>query len=312
MKRALCDFVFPAIRFCLLRLAWLLAPLAAAAAPAAAQSPCPATGWEHHKSGYEFDYYSGRKPDRTGLVYCVHNLGRGMFFDWQGSGLSSAIPPGQTIYTTAPASRLALKTRLFFYGARRSFIVVPTAFRTASFGPAAAPWAARSGPGPFRRAFALPAEAAVESGESGALLYVPTDLSFLVDFARHPMSLRKLIERLEASSDQLRPFGMTFANQVTAAPDGRLTVAWRCRYALPNLGRAGLLYLRFSDPDLHRRMFKDDKPFAIAAWNAEFEASLPPLDPGRLAARSTKLQILLPDRKTVIASIPISWSGPRG
>lgn len=318
MKRIPSDFVLPAIRFCLHRPIWLLAPLAAAAATpaAAAPGPCPDKGWDSHSTtGYSFVYFSGRRADKPqGYVHCVRNTGNGVLIDWRGSGLKSPIPRGQLIYTTGSAP-FRHKTQRFFYGARKSWIEVPTAARVALFGTGGSTLGARSGAGPFARALAWkPAAAPVESSDNEALLYLPTDPSLLTELARGPWSLRKVIERLEAA--QLHPFGMTFANRVAAGPDGRLTVAWECRYILPKLQRSGrpLFRLRFSDRDLHRRMFgrSDPEPVTGYGGEAEIKAQLPPLEPGQLATRAAKLEVLLGNSKIVLAAIPISFSGPRG
>lgn len=320
MMRIPSDFVLPAVRVCLRHPLWLLAPLAAAAAsPAAAQSPCPATpnSWQSHSTVYSFAYYSGWRANGAGFVHCVRNTGSlGMFVDWRGSGLISFVPPKKIFYSTGPATSLGSKKQLFFYGARPHVITVPTARPLAMLGPAGASWAARSGAGPFLRAFVLkPGARPVASGDTSALLYLPTNVSLLAGLADKKLSLRALIKRLEAAPDELGAFGMTFANRVTAAPDGRLAVSWECRYTLPKLERSGSppFYLRFSDSDLHRRMVGRSDPLPVIGWGgeAEFKAALPPLDPARLAARQAKLQVLLADRRTVIASIPISYSGPR-
>jgi hypothetical protein len=305
-------------------LAWLLL---ASSAPAAAQTPCAGPGWGQVSiAAYDFSYLSrilGRGANASAL-YCVRNnhSSRGVFVDWQGAALRSPIPPGKTIFQANPlAGRTASRRRLrLFYGARPNEISVMTLAR------AAAPlWdlARRAAGGAFRRAFYWKAAPAVPGGSNSSLIYVPAGSDFFADRTLEHVQSRPIspdiIDWLEDHPDQLGAFGMTFDNDVAIDARGRRNVTWKCAYRLidlPDQGRSILLYLRFTDPDLHRRMFGSAEPFVIDEWweerDKEFTVALPPLEARRIEARTAQLQILLNDKRTVIGSIPVTYSAPRG
>ena len=301
-----------------LRLPAAALALGLAAAPAAAQNPCPASGWSAvDTGGYAFAFVSRSRPGGGSAVNCVTNrhASRGMFVDWRGAGLRSAIPPGRTIFRTGPvASGAAPKRSLFFYGARPHHMVVPT---IGALAPSAAP---RPGAPPLlpgflwqpRPAFADPPLAA--DPDIRTSLFVPIDPEWFKAMRKRRPSLAEMVGHFEARPDRLQAFEMTFENRLEPGPGGRVAVGWKCRYRLPGLARAQALGLtmRFADSALHRRMFGDPAPAPVGNWKDEMliEASLPPLPSSGVGERRTRFEILLPDGRTPVASIPIRFYAP--
>jgi hypothetical protein len=290
--------------------------LLAAPGPAAAQTPCPATmSGAVDVPGYNFSYHSWRQPSGAGFlsVHCVRNRhgSRAVFVVWRGAGLRSAIPPGRTIFRASPlAGAASIRSFQLFYGARPNEISVPTV-ASAAGPPAASAWSA---PGRFlvrRASFAQEPDAARGDADTSQV-YIPVDLDFLGGFARAPLSDAALIEWLEDNPGQLRPFGMTFHNRVRLDAAGRAGIAYECRYRMPEIGktRGAVYFLRFTDPILHRQMFGRDDPFPIQGWGGAETVlrATPPLGAGEVAPRTAQLEILLADRATAVASIPVTYS----
>jgi hypothetical protein len=100
---------------------------------------------------------------------------------------------------------------------------------------------------------------------------------------------------------------MTFTTEAPAAPGGP-ALRYRCAYrAAP-----GVL-LRFDDPALHRAMFGSDLPFAVGPWNGPTVMQSPSIAASAgTVPRTGRLQILLPDRVTVVGSIGFDYLAPAG
>lgn len=304
------------------------ASLAALAAPAGAQqSPCPASDWRGWSNvgtaGYDFAFVSERRASgsATFAVNCVRNrhASRGMFVDWRGAGLRSAVPPGRTIYRTGPVAAAAKpKRHLFFYGARPHHMVVTT---IGALAPPGAPPRPSVGRPPLLPGFlwqpapALAGEALAAPPDTSTALFVPLDPDYFAALGKRRPSLAEVVRHFEARPDRLQAFEMTFENALSAGPGGKVAVAWKCRYRLPGLARTrGFgLSLRFADSALHRRMFGGEAPLPLGNWKGEtvMEAALDPLPSGDVARRRTRLEILLPDGRTPIASIPVHYYGAR-
>ena len=81
------------------------------------------------------------------------------------------------------------------------------------------------------------------------------------------------------------------------------------------LTRVPALYLEFTDPALNRLMFEDGEPFPIRGggdYATTLVGETQPFVRGRMETRTAELRILLADRRTVVASIQVSYPAPRG
>ncbi len=308
--------------------ALLGAALLAASPARAAPSLCPGPG-RINVPNYNFSYLSRRQGSgSTAAAFnCVHNYhaSRGVFIEWRNVGLRTTVPPNQDAFVTNPTAGHTATVRPYrlYYGARPSYISVQT-------------WASADGltPGlggsafrfvPFRRAAywqggdGEPEAPAVPGAGSAALVYIPVDPSFLAGFAGRPLTPRRLIEWLESNPGQLRPFGATFESRPTGDAAGRSTIVYELRYRMPALARSAtpLFYLRFSNRALQRLIFERLEPFPIAGASGEetvLRAVVPaPGDSqGRAIVCIGRLDILLGDGRTVIASLPVTYSALPG
>lgn len=294
------------------------------AQPAAAQqTPCDAVaaaGWGHLMlPAYHFSYASQVQARSTAYLHCVRNnhSSRSVNIDWRGTGLTSQVPPGRTIFQSGPLGSRANARRLapLYYGARWSLIQVMTFAGAQELLPrhvsppldvrvVRATWGQEAPP------------ALVRSGEPAAvttsLVYVPTDPSFLFGTPGRTRSRAATVEWLESHPDQLKPFSMTFEDRVRIDAQGRITAAYICTYDIPTFEDPGALYLQFSDPMLQEGMFGDATPYPVGGEEyaepvATFEL---PWDRRPLVSRTAQLLVLLSDRRTVVASIPVTYSAP--
>jgi hypothetical protein len=311
----------------LLAVAAAAALLAANPAAAARKTPCdavaPAAWGQLMLPAYHFSFLSGVRGRGAAAqyLYCVRNnhQRRGVEVDWRGAGLRSPIPPGETIFQSGPLGGRANARRLspLYYGARWNLIQVMT---LADAG--ALRWPApRRDAGPlFRRAawWQEPPPAAPDDEGlviTRSLVYVPDDVAFLGAFDRGTRSRAATTRWLESHPERLQPFTMEFESAVTVEPDGRVSIDYTCRYSVPSVNSDWVhFYLQFSDPALQRMMF-NGATVPRALMGLEYgppvaSGSQPPVAPARLVTRTAELRILLPDRRTVIASIPVTWSAP--
>ncbi|HEX8366529.1 MAG TPA: hypothetical protein VF603_14705 [Allosphingosinicella sp.] len=170
----------------------------------------------------------------------------------------------------------------------------------------------------FRRAFYSPAATepglADDNADNSAQLYIPTGIDSLRNVLRWPPSRARLVAWLESDDAQLLGFQMTFDTVESLDREGRRALRYDFRYATPRLGPAGAaIHLRFSDRDLHGLFFRRAGPVPIGAGGAAptvLSATLPLERNGRIVERTARLQVLLPDLRTVVASIPINYSAP--
>lgn len=302
--------------------------LAAASPAKAAPSLCPGPG-RVNVPNYHFSYLSRRQGSgSTAAVFdCVHNhhSSRGVFIEWRNVGLRTTVPPNRDAFVTNPtAGRVATVRRYrLFYGARPSSITVQT-------------WAGADGLAPglggpafrfarFRRAAHWQGEGweagppVAPGGGSAALVYIPVDPAFLAGFARRPLTPRRLIDWLESNPGQLRPFGATFDSRRTEDAAGRPVIAHEFRYRMPALAGSAtpLFYLRFSNRALQRLMFERAEPVPVAGaggGDIVLRAVVPVPggggSPGIVCIG--RLDILLADRRTVVASLAVTYLAPPG
>ncbi|HMG48132.1 MAG TPA: hypothetical protein VK614_11805 [Allosphingosinicella sp.] len=300
----------------------LAGALTGLAAPAAAQTPCGGGGWgQVDITNYSFSYLSRSQGQGSAAVsiHCVRNThaSRGVWVEWRGAGLSSVIPPGRTIFRTSPlAGRPRRRIYPFFYGARPNEMAVAT---VAALERPLPDWLAPAPAAALLRRAAYWQDAgrapAARAGSNESLVYLPVARGLVDGFVRDSRPLAQLIESLERYPNLLQPFGMTFNDRVAVDGRGRTSISYLCRYRLPAAGRTDLptFYLRFSDAALHRLMFRQGEPLRIDGWGGGetvLEASVAAPGRGRLAARNARLEVLLGDRRTVIASLPVAFSAP--
>ena len=291
-----------------------------AAAPAAAQpTPCDSVSsaaWGHHMvPAYQFSFLSGVRGRGAAAHYlhCVRNnhRQRAVDVDWRGAGLRSPIPPGGTIFQSGPLAGRANARRPFalYYGGRPSMIQVMT---LAGAGELSWPPARLPANPLFRRAaWWQEAPAAASAADvTTSLVYLPAYPDLRPQSARRSSSRAEIVEWLESHPEQLRPFSMIFENDVVIDAQGRVTITYTCRYA-PQ-GEA-FYYLEFSDPEFQRTMFGNSTyPVSgIQEYPPVASASLEPAH-GRVVTRTVQLRVLLDDRRTVVASIPVVYSALAG
>lgn len=298
------------------------AAVLAASSPAAAQDPCAGPGAGRLRvANYHFSFLSQVEGRGSGArsVHCVRNNHprRGVFVDWRGAGLRSLIPPGEDIVHTTPLAGRAASRRPFslFYGARPNVIPVPT---MAGGEPLPlGPDLARSAGSLLRLAAWTQPAAGAAASESEGTVYIPVDGAFLQGFADRPLSSAEMIEWLETHPNLLQPLSMTFKSQMSVDASGQVNIAYECIYGVPEMDstRGPPLYLDFADPALNRLMFEDGEPFPVqggGGYMTTLGGNAPPLAPGQAETRTTELRILLGDRRTVVASIQVTYSAPRG
>ena len=136
-----------------------------------------------------------------------------------------------------------------------------------------------------------------------------------------------MIDYVESHPQRLRSFSMEFNSRTTSIGPGRVRIDYECDYSGVEAVRAMTVgsqrslakFLLFRDPALQLAMFRTLEP---VAFGGEEQSSLighrpdgGPFASGRIsnvaakgvANRSSTLEILLGDRKTVIASMPINY-----
>jgi hypothetical protein len=318
-----------------LRCAVALTLLALPAAAANAQTPCDGATWAVQNDGNYHFSYANRQQAGT-IAFCVrnHDGHRAVFVDWQGAGLRSAVPPGRTIFRTSLRGARPATPRLFpfFYGARPNQIDVPTLVAQGAVPPRFTPTA----PLLFRRAaFSwMPDEttAAPRPGGNSSLVYIPHPAMVAVLAAVDGIASVLAggggsISRIEDHPELLVAFASTFDESVTANSRGRVAITYEFRYYYgfekpqlrrrlpsrpPTGNRRGWLYLRFSDPVLHRLMFRrdDEVPLRGAGRETLLRATASAPGSGSVTVRTAVLELLLNDRRSVIASIPVTYSSP--
>ena len=284
------------------------------AAPAAAQGNCRGiAGLRHSVTGYDFIYVSRSLAQGANgrVINCVRNNNgsRGVFIDWKGSNLVSTVLPGGQIFTERVLGRTPTSgTRALFYGARPTRLDVATMVERAPATdiPGAHPLlrlaAQENFSDDYERPVTVPGEVPV--GRNEVQVYVPVGPE-LNQFAATNPSRSALIEWLESHPGLLRPMAMTFDSRAT--PSGaNLAVSYEVRYRLPGMAGGGL-FLRFSDPELHNRLFNRPGPVPVAGAEGEtvLRASLT-IPRARVASRTARLEVVLANG-ALVAALPVTY-----
>ena len=297
------------------------AVLAVPATPAAAQgNNCRGiAGLPLVVTGYDFVYVSRSLAQGANgrVINCVRNRNgnRGVFIDWKGSNLVSLVPAGGQIFTERPLGRTPRgEVRDLFYGARPTRLEVATmvGLDPQLLPPAGHPLLLRAA---LQERFDNPDAPVTVPGEmpvgrSSVQVYVPIGAALNEFIATNP-SRGALIEWLEGHPDLLRPFAMTFDSRVT--PDGaNLAVTYELRYASPAFAgppAQPAFFLRFSDPELHGRLFRRPSPLPVARSDGAetvLGASLT-VPRSRVASRAARLEVVLRNG-AVVAALPVTYT----
>ena len=295
------------------------------AAPAAGQNNnCRGiAGLRHSVTGYDFIYVSRSLAQGASgkLINCVRNriANRAVFIDWKGptgaSLLVSYVPPGGDILTERPVGRTPRSQVLaLFFGSRPTRLDIPTMVNLDPLprAPSGHPLLLRAS---LQERFDTPEASVTEPGlmpvgRSSVQVYVPVGPALNEFVATNP-SREALIEWLEGHPDLLRPFAMNFESRVS--PSGaNLAVTYEVRYALPAFaGPPGqpAFFLRFSDPELHGRLFGRPSPVPVARSTGSetvLSASLT-VPRARVASRTARLEVLLRNG-AVVAALPVTYT----
>ncbi len=298
--------------------------LLALGSPAEAQVQCPRANPSGENVGYSFtfDSFEWKLPDRRLIVYCIrnHHPTRNLFVDWPDAGLKGWVrvgTRGSSIINGPLNLSVDYRSGPLWFGSKPRRRPALTPFFAA--GPGAGAILAPRRPALLRAAALLAQEdAPVGAWTSEGSIDVPLTSVIQPLLAKLRLKPSKsgalgrtafklLVRHIETRPNALVPFGMTFVTQ-PPGPD-----APALRYSCTYRAAPGVL-LRFDDPALHRTMFGGDSPFLVSRLGGGPHVMESPAVAAAagVEARTGRLQVLLPDGRTVIGSIGFDYLAPKG
>jgi hypothetical protein len=275
--------------------------------------PNPLGGSAVQDGNYSFAYRSWSWPRSIehdfAFSHCVRNRrsDRALYVRWDGVGLSGFAAPNDTIYVyeTHMSDAHDEKNVALWYGAGLKQLNVETLFpkykRESSIRVPTVDLVATTNVAP----------AALESYGR-----------FAVPLFANGTDFRRIIEAIESDPNVLRTFQMEFRSTVALDRGEIREIHYECRYRfdIPHFeGGVVPVFMRISNAELHQRMFRDDQPILVGDWvrfgpaGPSFEATLKPshVPSDMVKQRQSALEVLGPDRQTVLGSIPVRFFAPQ-
>jgi hypothetical protein len=235
----------------------------------------------------------------------IYLLTRDTFFDWRGTGLATFATPGSAVYSNQPfaTEETVNEAAALFFGGRPTKLEVDTRFhrRIVKHSEIKEMW-------PAFQLTQFVAPQPLGQLVSEAQIFVPKP-----DVISRFHTRADLISYVEQTPDSLYPLRMKFTSTIETGPDGHSTVVHRCQWESTALLRpeSPRLFAKISDPTLHGVVIGTNE-FSSNLWtwypgDEELSGRVSGVKTSSLTEKAARMDLVLGDGKTVVASMPFSF-----